>query len=88
MNISLSAHQAELEQAASEAGLSVSEYVRQAAAMRPSRRLLVKPQITISISTLYSQYGTLVVWNESEAVIPEIAQMTSQGLALIPVLHA
>lgn len=51
-----------LEQVASNAGLSVSEYLRKSAALRPLNSVLTKPQIRVSIGTPYAQYGTKTAW--------------------------
>lgn len=56
---------AAIEQAASEAGLSVAEYIRKSAAMRPSMSVLARPQIQISVNTPYFQYGALTTWSET-----------------------
>jgi len=70
-----------LEQAASQAGLSVSEYLRKAAALRPALSVLARPQFNLSVGTPYSQYGSLVTWNESPTYIAEF-KTTSDGVTL------
>lgn len=73
---------AALEKAAAEAGFTVSEYLRKAAAMRPATSILARPQINLSINTPYSQSGTLVTWSEAQANTTEcLATMEGPGLA-------
>jgi hypothetical protein len=75
---------AAMEQAASEAGLSVSEYVRKAAATRQGMNVLTKPQVNISISTPYSQFGSLLTWNETDVNVTEYQQTTSTNQSPYP----
>lgn len=70
-----------LEQAASKVGLSVSEYLRRAVALRPTMSVLARPQVNLSISTPYFQYGSLVTWSESPTYIAEF-HATSEGATL------
>jgi predicted DNA binding CopG/RHH family protein len=57
---------AALERAASEAGLTVAEFVRKSIAMRPTTSVLAKPQVDVSVSVPYFQYGTLATWSEAQ----------------------
>lgn len=70
---------ANLEVEASKEGLSVAEYLRQAAAMRPAKTILTKPQFNLSVSTPYAQYGTLVTWSESQTITD--VKITAKGLS-------
>jgi hypothetical protein len=74
---------AALEQAAAQAGLSVSEYLRKAAALRPATSVLARPQFNLSVSTPYFQSGTMVTWSESPTYVTEF-QTTLQGVKLSP----
>lgn len=70
-----------LEQAATNAGLSVSEYLRRAVALRPTMSVLARPQYNVSISTPYFQYGSLVTWSETPTYVAEF-HVTSEGVTL------
>lgn len=72
---------AALEQAALSAGLSVSEYLRKSAAYRPTTSVLARPQVNVSVGTPYSQYGTSVVWSESQACVTEF-RVSARGATL------
>lgn len=74
---------AALEQAAAQVGLSVSEYLRKAAALRPTNSVLARPQFNLSVSTPYFQSGTMVTWSESPTYVTEF-HTTSQGVNLPP----
>ncbi len=66
-NIRLSREElAALEQAASEFGISIAEYVRKSVALRPTISVLTKPQIDLSVGMPYFQYGTLATWSEAD----------------------
>ena len=66
-NIRLSREElAILEQGAEEEGLTVAEYLRKSAALRPLSSVLAQPQFNLSVSTPYFQYGSLVTWSESQ----------------------
>jgi hypothetical protein len=68
-NIRLSREElAALEQEASAEGLTVAEYLRKAAAMRPEKSILAKPQTGLFISTPYAQSSALYTWSETRSI--------------------
>ena len=73
---------AALEQAAEDSGMTVSEYLREAAAMRPADTVLAKPQITYSVNTLYSQSGTVATWRESPTTAVSLKTSTTGNVRL------
>lgn len=62
---------ASIEQAATEAGISVAEYVRKSVAMRPAISVLAKPQYNLAIGTPFFQGGTAITWNETQTSEPQ-----------------
>lgn len=82
-NIRLSREElAALEQQANEEGLTVAEYLRKSAAMRPLSSVLAQPQYNLSVSTPYFQYGALATWSESQVQAQITDSPTSQGCPL------
>ena len=54
-----------IEQAATEAGMSVAEFVRKSVAMRPTISVLARPQYDLLVGTPFFQYGTVATWSKS-----------------------
>jgi len=44
--------------------MTMSEFLRKAAAMKPTASILERPQFSLSLVTPYGQSGTLVTWSE------------------------
>jgi len=53
-----------IERIAAEANMTMSEFLRKAAAMKPTASILERPQFSLSLVTPYGQSGTLVTWSE------------------------
>ncbi len=72
---------ATLEQQAREEGLTVAEYLRKSAAMRPLSSVLAQPQYSLSVSTPYFQYSALATWSEtqSQSQVQVTSSPASQG---------
>ncbi len=70
-----------IEQAATEAGMSVAEYVRKSVAMRPTVSVLARPQYDVLVSTPFFQYGMVATWSEARIVQNE-SHSTMSGPAL------
>ncbi len=66
-----------LERAAAEAGVPISEYLRQAAALHPSSTVLVRPQYSLSVNTPYAQSGDIMTWSDTSVTTSEV--MTTES---------